>query len=266
MNPSLLAKMVMRRGVDDMGKRMVMTGIVLTILLACFKGTQAKQDVWDDKALQQITTVMEQSDFDIDNWSLYGKSTTGFVSDFNGYVKVVESLQAKSPKFKWGKIEKSEEHWNVTGFNIHSSGMKERVSVFAYPHKKQYRTYIIYEVEGTGWKPEIWDSFKPEFRKKVASLLGESPSIYTCVRGTESDTMNIVLQNLAKQLVQSFDATTIDTLNEETFLSLSAYTDHWKHSIMTDEREMNLQIGIRTYGIGGKTTITIGTPIITTEY
>lgn len=249
-----------------MGKRFFMTGLALTILLACFSGAEAKQAKWNDQALVQITSVMEQSDIDITNWSLYGKSTSGFVSNFNGYVQKVESLQAKSPSFQWEKPVQTKEHWSVTGFNIHSSGIEERVSVFAYPHKDQYRTYIIYEVEGQGWKPHAWDSYKTEFRHKVHSFLGESPSIYTCVRGTDSDTMDIVLRKKAKQLVQSFEAKTIEALLEETFLSLSAYTDQWKHSILTDQQKMNLQIGIRTHGIGGKTTITIGTPIITTEY
>ncbi|WLD93141.1 YwmB family TATA-box binding protein [Alkalihalobacillus sp. AL-G] len=249
-----------------MGKKVLMTGLMLTILLACFSGAQAKQSNWNDQALVQITSVMQQSDIDIKNWSLYGKSTSGFVSDFTGYVNVVESLQAKSPSFNWEKIIESNEHWSVTGFNIHSSGIKERVSVFAYPHKKQYKTYIIYEVEGHDWNSQVWDSFKPEFRKKVQWFLGESPSIYTCVQGTDSGTIDIVLQKMAKQLVQSFNATTVEALYEETFLSLSAYTDQWKHSILTDQQKMNLQIGLRTHGIGGKTTITIGTPIITTEY
>ncbi|WP_257348122.1 YwmB family TATA-box binding protein [Pseudalkalibacillus decolorationis] len=249
-----------------MGKRIIVTGITLTILLACFTGAEAKQKDWDDQALIQITSVMEKPDLEITNWSLYGKSTTGFVSDFTGYVKVVESLQAKSSNFQWEEIVESDKHWSVTGSNIHSSGIKERVSVFAYPHKSHYKTYIIYEVEGQDWLNHKWNSFKSIFRDKVQLFLGESPSIYTCVQGEQSDTMGIVLQKRAEQLVQSFNATTIEALHEETFLSLSAYTDQWKHSILTDQQEMNLQIGIRTHGIGGKTTITIGTPIITTEY
>ncbi|WP_349408807.1 YwmB family TATA-box binding protein [Pseudalkalibacillus sp. SCS-8] len=241
-------------------------GMALVILLACFSGAEAKQSLWSDKELYDITRVMNQSGIEIKEWSLYGKNNFGFVSDFSGYVLLVESLQAKLPNFRWDRVVESSEHWNVSGTFVNSLGFQERVSVFAYPHKNRYNTYIIYEVQGNEWNPADWEAYKPLYRAKVQLLLGNNPTIYTCVKGQKSDKMGIVLQNLAKQLIQSFDAHIIDELNEETFLSLSAYTDEWKHSITTKQQQMNLQIGLRNNGIGGKTTITIGTPIITTEY
>ncbi|WP_221567270.1 YwmB family TATA-box binding protein [Alkalihalobacillus sp. TS-13] len=249
-----------------MKQKFILFGMSLTILLACFSGAEAKQSTWSDQELLDITRVMEQSDITIEGWSFYGKNNFGFVSDFTGYVSLVESLQAKSPNFRWGKIVETKEHWNVTGHYKNPYGIEEKVSVFAYPHKNQYMAYIIYYVQGKSWDPESWKAFKPEYRHKVQLFLGENAKIYTCVEGIKSDKMGIVLQKLAKQLVQSFDASIIETLNEETFLSLSAYTDEWKPSIQSDRKRMNLQIGLRNSGIGGKTTITIGTPIITTEY
>jgi hypothetical protein len=238
----------------------------MAILLACFKGAEAKQPVWNGEELQDITHVMEQSKIEIKQWSLYAKNDIGFVSNFNGYVLLVESLQAKSPELRWEKVVKSDEYWSVAGYSTNSFGIKEKVSVFAYPHKNSYRTYIIYEIEGADWNLKEWDTYRPTYSEKVQLLLGNNPTIYTCVTGEKDDRMGIVLQKLAKQLVQSFDAAMIEAINEETFLSLSAYTDEWEHSIQTNQHKMNLQVGLRNNGIGGKTTITIGTPIITTEY
>ncbi len=249
-----------------MKRKFKLFGMALTILLACFSGAEAKQSTWADQELMDITRVMDQSGISIENWSFYGKNKIGFVSDFSGYVLLVESLQAKSPNFRWEKIAEKNEHWSVSGHYTNQYGIEEKVSVFAYPHKNRYMAYVIYDVKGEAWNPGIWNAFKPEYRNKVRLFLGENVQIYTCVEGVKFDKMNIVLQKLAKQLVQSFDATIIETLEEETFLSLSAYTDKWKPSILTDQQRMNLQIGLRNSGIGGKTTITIGTPIITTEY
>ncbi|MGM7703049.1 YwmB family TATA-box binding protein [Pseudalkalibacillus sp. Hm43] len=249
-----------------MNRKLTVLWMTLAILLACFSGAEAKQSDWTDRELQDITRVMAESGVSIQNWSLYGKNDLGFISDFVGYVLLVESLQAKTPEFRWDEVDETNEHWKVSGYTNNSFGLTEKVTLFAYPHKGQYMTYIIYEVMGTAWDPEEWDAYRPIYREKVQLLIGKNPTIYTCVKGEKSATMGIVLQKLAKQLVQSFDATIIESINEETFLSLSAYTDEWKQSIATKQQEMNLQIGLRNNGIGGKTTITIGTPIITTEY
>ncbi|MCF6138882.1 YwmB family TATA-box binding protein [Pseudalkalibacillus berkeleyi] len=249
-----------------MKKKFMIMNLSLVILLACFSGAEAKQPVINDTELIDITRVMKASEIAIQEWSLYGKSKIGFVSDFSGYVLLVESLQAKTPDLRWDRVVETDEHWEVQGYTKNAYGLTEKVTVFAYPHKKQYKTYIIYELEGKTWSQKVWEAFKPSYSDKVRLLLGNNPTIYTCVIGGMDDMMGIVLRNLAKQLVQSFDATIIESLNEETFLSLSAYTDEWKHSIRTKQHDMNLQIGLRNDGIGGKTTITIGTPIITTEY
>ncbi|MCD8502193.1 MAG: YwmB family TATA-box binding protein [Bacillaceae bacterium] len=53
---------------------------------------------------------------------------------------------------------------------------------------------------------------------------------------------------------------------KKTFISLSAYTELWDTYIITNQKKMNLQVALRNTGMGGETTITIGTPIITVEY
>ena len=49
-------------------------------------------------------------------------------------------------------------------------------------------------------------------------------------------------------------------------MSVSAYSPLFSDSIENKKDNMNLQIGIRSEGMGGKTAIVVGTPIITIEY
>lgn len=53
---------------------------------------------------------------------------------------------------------------------------------------------------------------------------------------------------------------------EPNFVSVSAFTNEWKESIKTEKHQMNLQVSLRNAGMGEKLTVTVGTPIVTTEY
>jgi hypothetical protein len=86
------------------------------------------------------------------------------------------------------------------------------------------------------------------------------------MKGTVGDKMNEALPKTANHLLSVFNATEIEALKEETFMSVSAKSPLFTGSIENQRDNMNLQIGIRSEGLGAKTTIVVGTPIITIEY
>ena len=67
-------------------------------------------------------------------------------------------------------------------------------------------------------------------------------------------------------LLQAFQAQEIESLKEDSFISTTAYSPLFGETIQTMTDEINLQLGVRKQGLGGKTTIVVGTPIITIEY
>ena len=67
-------------------------------------------------------------------------------------------------------------------------------------------------------------------------------------------------------LLQAFQAQEIESLQEDSFISTTAYSPLFGETIQTMTDEMNLQLGVRKQGLGAKTTIVVGTPIITVEY
>lgn len=78
--------------------------------------------------------------------------------------------------------------------------------------------------------------------------------------------MESVLSLQVKQLLTAFNAQQIESLMEESFVSVSAYTGLWEEALSSQQQEMNLQIALRKTGMGGQTTLVVGTPIITSEY
>ncbi|GED15484.1 YwmB family TATA-box binding protein [Aneurinibacillus migulanus] len=95
----------------------------------------------------------------------------------------------------------------------------------------------------------------------------ELPQIISCVRGKYNGKLENDLQKKkASQLLASLEGTMVESLEEETVLSYSAYSPLFHTVVETNQRTMNLQVAAHydTYMQG--TMITVGTPIITVEY
>lgn len=71
-----------------------------------------------------------------------------------------------------------------------------------------------------------------------------------------------------KRYTEQLGATIQEVLKEETFVSLSAYNNEWDTGIaLVNGNNMNVQVALRQNpDLGQQTRVTLGTPIITTEY
>ncbi|MEW8972031.1 MAG: YwmB family TATA-box binding protein, partial [Mesobacillus sp.] len=66
--------------------------------------------------------------------------------------------------------------------------------------------------------------------------------------------------------LKAFQAEEVEGAEEESFISTSAVSPLFDKSLSNDH-EMNMQLGLRkTDRLGAKTTLVVGTPIITIEY
>lgn len=91
--------------------------------------------------------------------------------------------------------------------------------------------------------------------------------INTCVVGK----VNVKLKNdLQKEKIQqvlaSFQGEVVESLEDYTVMSVSAYTPQIPFQITTNRKPMNLQVASHVDDYRNETTLIVGTPIITTEY
>lgn len=102
---------------------------------------------------------------------------------------------------------------------------------------------------------------------RISGNTSELPQIISCVRGIYNGKLENDLQKKkANQLLASLEGKMVESLEEETVLSYSAYSPLFHTVIATNHRSMNLQVAAHydTYMQG--TVITAGLPIITAEY
>jgi hypothetical protein len=212
--------------------------------------------------LLKITSVFETEDILLEEWTFYAREHLVSLNTEKKVQKYVKELQTMLPDWKWS-FQKTDQKWEVTAVSPTTKHHKETLQILATHTKQPVSAYTVYKVSGNEWNEEQKSFFTEEqFENRLVDIFRENPSIFSSVKGSAYDKMNTALPALLAVL----NAKEIEALKEENFMSVSAFSPMFSDSIENNKDNMNLQIGIRSEGLGGKTTIVVGTPIITIEY
>ncbi|UZJ79208.1 YwmB family TATA-box binding protein [Fictibacillus sp. KU28468] len=246
-------------------KKSIVLFFAIILLVHSYESVLAREAANISK-ISDMKQAMDEQGIIVKKWSLYTKGSVGFTSDLNGYRQKVALLKNAAKGYKWNNMN-AQEHLKITGVRYSQAGsIKERLTLVGYPQKEKLATYLVYAVKGKGWNKNQFQHFARSFQSRVATYFEGKTSTFSCITGVHSDTMDVGLNKQALELMTTFSAVPVEELKEETFVSISAYTKHWDEKINTAHKAMNLQIAIRNQGMGGQTAVTIGTPIITSEY
>ncbi|WP_066389389.1 YwmB family TATA-box binding protein [Neobacillus mesonae] len=217
------------------------------------------EDVQD---LAKIGAVLEAEDILLQDWSFYAREhLTGFSSE-KEVQEYANRLQRKFPDWEWS-VKESDQSWELTAVSPTSEHHKEMLQIMATHTKQPIDAYIVYRVSGKVWNKSSQAFFTTdEFKNKLSGIFRGKPTVFSCMKGVVSDKIDTALSKTVHKLVTNFNANEIESLKEEKFMSVTAASPMFSHSI----EGMNLQIGARSEGLGLGTTIIVGTPIITIEY
>lgn len=244
--------------------------VVVTVYFGLsWSGEATKEKPLDE--LEEIIAVMDKHKIEMSDWTLYTRQHLNSWKKTGEYENELRLLKEKTTEFSWEPLledtQRGQKRALATRFS-HDLNVTETLTYIIYPHNDQLHSYLIYNVHSTQKTPEKeWSLLSDVIESRLEELFTADTKIFTCVTGLSNDKLNFGLTEQADALLADFSAQTIEFLKEETFISISAYTNTWRNAITTNEQNMNLQVAIRAkQGLGGKTTVTIGTPIITTEY
>jgi hypothetical protein len=220
--------------------------------------------------LAKIVEVMDKQGIEMTNWTLYTREYLNSWETLAAYQDELLLIQNKTTDFTWEPELISDQLGQTKTSAIREStelGITEKLTYIVYSHNEQFQSYLIYEVLGEKFSGDIKQSFAPIILSRLEDLSLTKTNFFTRTTGNGSDKRNFSLEQQSEKILAEFSARKIEFLKEETFISVSAYTNIWNDTIKTNDEKMNLQVAIReNLRLGGKTTVTIGTPIITTEY
>ena len=243
------------------------SGFVFFVLL-CFavvivgnerSGAQAIHSTTSTE-LEEIINVYEQNEIFVNEWKLYARENVYTIRNKVSFQEEVNRVKQKMGHFLWEE-ERTDETWKLVG-----TYENEKITIMMTDIKTSPKTNLWYEVHAFGWDGENSLDQVVNFHENTSIIFHEKPEIFSCVIGEMSDIIEVSLKNRADGLLRGFSAIEMESLTEDTFLSISAYNDQWERFLPTPNGKMNLQLSLRKNGLGDKITVVIGTPIITIEY
>ncbi|MGJ7910873.1 YwmB family TATA-box binding protein [Neobacillus sp. LXY-1] len=216
--------------------------------------------------LVQIGSLMRAENILLQEWSFYAREHVTGLNSENEVKEYAEQLKQKFPDWTWSEVS-TDTKWEATAVSPTSKHHSEMLQIMATHTKQPVDAYIVYRVDGKAWNESSEDFFTTrKFENRLSDIFRKKPTIFSCMKGVVSDKIDTALQTTINHYLSVFKAKQIEALKEETFMSVSAKSPLFSNSIDMKNNHMNLQIGLRSEGLGGKTTIVVGTPIITIEY
>lgn len=224
---------------------------------------EAKASNINDNELMQITEVANQQNIEIDKWSMYIKEPITKYDNLLDIKNRIEEIKAKEKGYTWTKLHFNEDHYKITGERKNShTQTNEKILLIYFPKNDKFNLSVTYDVKGSSWNKQRWSEVSNLYKSKI-----EKFSVFYTVEGVTSIDKPLLTE--ATGLLQMFSGESIQSLNEEGFVSLSAFTQRWKTKLpVGNGKYMNLHIAYRNTNdsSSNKTRVTIGTPIITSEY
>lgn len=243
------------------------------IIFILYFGLSTRGEATEDEPLAELSEIakaMDKQDIEMTNWTIYTREHLNSWESLAAAKEKLALIQSKTTDFKWDP-EFTDNHngqkKTIAKKNLLGLGITETLTYITFPYNDKFQSYLIYEVQGREFSKDMDQSLSPIILSRLEDLFLTNTKIFTCTTGNGSGKLNFDLEQRADGLLAQFSAQKIEFLKEETFISVSAYTNIWNNTIITNNEKMNLQVGIRTnQQLGGQTTYTIGTPIITIEY
>ncbi|NEU30394.1 hypothetical protein GN156_06315 [bacterium LRH843] len=248
--------------------RVVLIGFTFALLgyVVHVTGTELNVESYS-QPLSKLTELANEEKLSLHEWQIRMRDERKEKITRKEFIKLTDSVAEKLNGWELTTVSNETEwkaHYTYTG-----QAMKESVQIFAYPISQTNEfTYVItYETVGTSASSLTTDTFEAVSLRTDTLGLG-SADVYVQIQATKHNQGVDDMSNLdyANKWIALLNASPVEALIEDTFVSLSAYKPDWTPFIETNEKRMNVQVALREKGMGAGTTVTIGTPIITNEY
>ncbi len=237
--------------------------LLFMLALAVYLPAAAKNA--SDKAAETIVQVVEASGAQVQDIQLRAAAGMKKVHTSNDLVALASVWRkrlsiADQGQWTW------ENGLTVWEAQAGSAGAALSLRVVGVPTSDGFDTHLVVKIEGK--RTHLQDVVK--LRQLVVEAFKQAtiiPQISTCIRGIYSDTLSDDQQEgKVFGILRSLRAREVERLQDDTVLSVSAYTEQWLPFLTTDDHKMNVQVATHLDPQTKWTRITVGTPIITAEY
>ncbi|WP_226036313.1 YwmB family TATA-box binding protein [Aquibacillus saliphilus] len=240
-----------------MNSKVILVLFTITLLILFFIPNTNASTASPLREIDDMVNLLDQDNLSLQTWEVITKEKMGR----DRVLEIKRKIEKIYPKSKF-KVEKTEQ---VTKFSIdlHKNGdIHERFEVIV-PSNTNHDAEIIYMLSGSIWDEQVEIYYSKKMERFLNNVFTGKSTIFSCVSVQTNGIMSS--DYLFERVSEKLNVQTLDYIEEENLAVLSGYTDHWDYFLSISDKPMNVQLAARV-GLGGKTIVTIGTPIITTEY
>lgn len=222
-------------------------------------------------ALKPLIVFFMENEISIEEYKLHTRGVRLAFNDKQHFAKEAERFIQKMPSFNWEKQEnfRNDGLFLKGTFTHPDLPLEETLSIYSYPTKRHsYTMYVSYEMVAKQPNFSLDEMLAIEEKWLEAAKMifrGQRPAVYAAVKGKDVRTGD--LHERGREMIADLNAEIVEQVGEETFVSITAYHPQWQNELSSRGKRFNLQLALRQEpNLGLYTTVTIGTPIITTEY
>ncbi|MFP7479817.1 YwmB family TATA-box binding protein [Terribacillus saccharophilus] len=152
----------------------------------------------------------------------------------------------------------------ATKFLVHTphkqNAIAERI-LLVVPTDKAYQAELIYTVSGSEWTENVQQSVQDLTAAAESRFFTYNATKFACLKAGFGDKISggILFQNVMEKL----DVQPLTNMQDNVYTTTTGYTTQLKASRSLADN-MNIQLAL--HDGNGQSTVTVGTPIITTEY
>ncbi|MCA0971014.1 YwmB family TATA-box binding protein [Halobacillus litoralis] len=211
------------------------------------------QERADQSQLEQFAAFAEDEQLEVTSWTVTMKESIQQTKSEEWVTKASSFYKSEPILEKMANADK------LTWQN--KSGQVTETLSLIIPVDSNNSVERVYALNGKGTASL---SQKVEERKNLAKsrLFSKNVTIFSCLKSEKNGIIDDVL--MYEKFRDVFNVETINEVTDNGWTSWSGHSKKWGQSLPILNDEMNVQFASRI--LGGRTNVTIGTPIITAEY
>ncbi|MFP7492584.1 YwmB family TATA-box binding protein [Terribacillus saccharophilus] len=229
--------------------------LIVVIIMLIGNGLESqgagKADVTDD--LDRMYTVLDNEGTEMLSYeitireSISRDDAKDYLAKLHEAGSIMEQKTDKAAKFL---VHTPHKHQSID----------ERI-LMVVPTDKEYQAEIIYTISGSDWTDNVHTYVQDLTNTAEMRFFTDSATKFACLKAGFGDKISggILFQNVMEKL----DVQPLTNMQDNVYTTTTGYTTQLKASRSLADN-MNIQLAL--HDGNGQSTVTVGTPIITTEY
>ncbi|GAE92496.1 hypothetical protein JCM21714_1500 [Gracilibacillus boraciitolerans JCM 21714] len=213
---------------------------------------ESHKDTNNVKQIEDMLELVDQQNLNLLKWQTIIKETRE-INNINQFKDHLKGYQMS--------VTKNKSHITFTKDTQETGGFNEQILLVKANMQNTYQ--VIYIIESSKTTTEVLEAYKKRMNTITSDLFTKNAQTFSCIEAWKNDIIDIV--RFINIVNSTLKMSIIDETKENNFYTWTGYTKKWTDTIQQDEKEFNIQIAVRA-GLGDRTNVTIGTPILINEY